>query len=506
MQRWTRKAAAAATAVVLATGSIGCSDDDANRLLTQIFLNLIGSGQYASVSVTIDPNDIDAFIDTTSCDLAAALAGCNVSVTAAGQSLVADNGIAGTSSTFPSGPVTVTIDNCPDPIQAFSNLVGCATVEVTGNIQQAVQGSGTCSPGSQCDQNPLICVTTDGPNGFCGFSPTTSSSSTSMQPDTTTTSSTSSSTTSTTMGGPGLSCLIEFSVTNNVGLIGALSYNTDYSGADGSFEGQGSAVNCRNLVGLLGQFNDQDAQQNLITAIIDSTGFASPNAVAECTFLTNGLTAPTAGDFGIVVTDASDPNINPINPTVAITSITCDAPPTTSSTTTLVGPTTTQTTSTQSSTTSSTTLTTGSTTTTTINGLTNFDVTFTIGQAVAVGALQFETDYAAAAANSQGNFVGAGQTVDCTVIPNIGLGFPAFNNCIGPAACGLLGPDTLVVAITSVSGFNTVIGETIVRCTWASVIAPVAGDFGVTVVDASDPTTAPISVTMAIGNIDPQTP
>ncbi|MEE8310827.1 MAG: hypothetical protein V3R77_01130 [Candidatus Binatia bacterium] len=515
MQRWTRKAAAAVTAVVLATGSIGCSDDDANRLLTNIFINLLGAGEYSSISVTIDPNDIGAFIDTTSCDLASALQGCTLSVVPAGQTVVTDNGTivstssSSTSSTFPSGPVTVTISNCPDPIEAFSNLATCATVEAPGNIAQTVPASGTCAAGSACDMNPDVCVTTDGRNGFCGVPPptssTTSSSSTSLQPDTTTTSSsTSTSTTSTTMGGPGLSCLIEFSVTNDVGLIGALSYNTDYSGADGTFEGQGSAVSCANLVGLLGQFNDQDAQQNLISALIDSAGFASPTAVAECTFLTNGLTAPTAGDFAVVVTDASDPNINPINPTVAITSITCDAPTTTSTTTTLGGiSTTSSSSSTQSSTTSSTTVTTVSTTSTTIGGLASYDVFFSIGEAVTVGALQFETSYATVAASTQGAFEGIGQAVDCTVIPDIGLGFPAFNNCTGPAACGLLAPSTLVVAITSVSGFTTAVNEQIVRCTWTSATAPTPADFAgtVTVVDASDPTTNPISVTVTITSV-----
>jgi cysteine-rich repeat protein len=143
--------------------------------------------------------------------------------------------------------------------------------------------------------------------------------------------------------------------------------------------------------------------------------------------------------------------------------------------------------------------------TTTLGGpLTNYDVLFTIGEAVFVGALQFETDYATAAANSQGNFVGTGQAADCEVVPDLGLGFPAFNNCIGPNACGLLGPDTLVAAITSVSGFNTEVGETVVRCTWASVTQPSAGDFEITVVDASDPTTSPISVTVDIGQIAAQ--
>lgn len=155
MQRWTSRLAAAATAMVLAIGSVGCSDDDASRLVTQIFGNLLGSGEYSSLSVTVDQDVVGTLIDTTTCDIADALESCDVTITPGSGNMQVANGeilSSTTSSTLYSGPIQVTIDNCTDPIRAFSNLFRCVTVENAGEIEVLFDADATCQPGSDCEE------------------------------------------------------------------------------------------------------------------------------------------------------------------------------------------------------------------------------------------------------------------------------------------------------------------------------------------------------------------
>ena len=509
MQRWTRKAATVATAFVLATGSIGCNDDDATRLASQIFLNLIGADgdTYMTLSVDVDPGAIGTFIDTTSCDLNAAIAGCQ---------LIISGGIPGgstsTSTTLAAGPITVTVDCTGQaPIPAFQNLADCLTSGNPPN-ETVVGATATCGAATPlCDTTPDVCVTDSGPNSFCGFGPstTTSSSSTTSSTDTTSTTggstTTTSSTTSTTLNGPvTFDCDIQFA-TPTADTFGALSWDTDYSAAEGGWDGVGAGVDCNDPLGVadFATFNNcvdpsgcgAIPTDNLAAAYVSIGGFNGPTTLALCGWLGTGATQPVPGDFVITVTDASRPDITPIvGAQVEIEAILCT--PVGPTTVTTITSTTTTSTSTSTSTTQ-TTVTTLSTTTTTGGGggAITYDVVFAFVEAATIGALQYETDYNGA----PGAFDGDGQTAQCTVIVDLGLGFPAFNNQTGTGV--------LVAAITSVSGFTTTANTDIVTCKFTSPsgTAPVAGDFGITVVDASDPTTNPIApANVVISSITPE--
>ena len=304
----------------------------------------------------------------------------------------------------------------------------------------------------------------------------TSTSSTSMAPTT------SSSTTSTSMGGaPACDCLVTWAVTNNE-TLGSLQYDTDYSAAGGSFEGSGAGVNCTALAGDFTAFNDMDAAQILSAATISTAGFTGPIDVSECIFQTNNA-ALAPGDFTVTITDQSAPDFSPTNATMAITSVVCTCTGGTSTTT--LGPTTTTSTTTSttvstSSTTSTTntTVTTSSTTTTTVVGGSVWDIEFSLDDAVTLGALQYAVDYSAAG----GDFVDMADQVNCTSPLSAGGAFVTFNDEDATM--------TLNFAAVALAGFT---GPTVVaNCEFQSAAMPVAGNFGINVIDASDPALNPV--------------
>jgi hypothetical protein len=101
-------------------------------------------------------------------------------------------------------------------------------------------------------------------------------------------------------------------------------------------------------------------------------------------------------------------------------------------------------------------------------------------EALSYGALQFNVDYSSAA----GGFAGAADSVDCTSPLSTSGAIVTFND--DEAA------STLRTGIISLSGFNG--PATVASCTFDSTGgAPVAGDFAISTVDASDPGLSPIS-------------
>ena len=490
MQRWTSRLAAATTAMVLAIGSVGCSDDDASRLATQIFGNLLGSGEYSTLSATVDQDVIGVLIDTTACQPSAVVESCEVSITPAGMgSLVASNGeivSSTTSSTLYDGPIQVTISDCVDPVKAFSNLFRCVTAENAGQISVRIGANGTCAPGSECDVEPEVCVTSAGADDFCGETPptttvSTSSSTTTSNTEPPTTSTTSTSTTSTTtLPQQTTRCDITFSVTSSPpgGVLGALSFDTVYP-PDSNFDGADAAVNCMPLAGgVLASFNNQEGNNTLLTGIIGIPGLSAPGDVSQCVYL-SASGVPTAADFAITVTDANTGTSDvTATTTVEITAIACDDTPVTTTT----AP---STSSSSSSTSTSSTL-----TTTTTNGgsLAQYDVFFAIAEAATYGALQWQTNYAAA----PGTFIGSGDQVDCALVPAAQT-LNAFND--------IEAESNLNVGIIALFGFTTTAGEEIVRCGFEGASMPVAGDFAITVQDSSDTGGQPLAATITIGSI-----
>ena len=294
---------------------------------------------------------------------------------------------------------------------------------------------------------------------------------------------TSSSTTSTSLP-PTLAC--ECNVTwaiTSADTLGSLQYDTDYSGAMGTFKGSGAAVECTALAGDFTAFNNIEASQKLSTATISTGGFTGPIDVSECTFLTdNPALAP--GDFGLTITDQSAPDFTPTNATMEINAVNCVCDSTTttlggSTTTTTVGGTTTTTVGGTTTTTvgGTTTTTVGGTTTTTVpTGGTVWNIEMTVDDAANFGALQFTNVY------SGGQFVGMAGAVSCTSPLSAGGAFVTFNDEDATT--------TLNMAAVALAGFT---GPTIVaNCDFDAAVMPVAGDFVITVVDASDPALMPI--------------
>jgi cysteine-rich repeat protein len=111
-----------------------------------------------------------------------------------------------------------------------------------------------------------------------------------------------------------------------------LQFDVDYDAAPGEFLGSGPDVNsggtleCFSAVtGGLGAFSDDDAERLLTAGIIKQAGFAGPAAVATCVFVPDDGTEAVPEDFIVTVTDAKDPDVNPVRPlpSVEVSSIDC---------------------------------------------------------------------------------------------------------------------------------------------------------------------------------------
>jgi hypothetical protein len=280
--------------------------------------------------------------------------------------------------------------------------------------------------------------------------------------------------TTTTMpiGSTGSTCDATVSVTSGE-TLGSLQYNVDYSGAQpGGFEGSADMVSCTaspSIAGSIITFNDDEPALTLRTGIISLAGFTGPTDIATCVYLSGAATDPVPSDFTITLVDAADPSFNPQTPTLALTISNCvpgcvgpecgSGMPTTTSTTT-----------------------TSTTTSTTVIGVTpsQFDISFDVDDAGNYGALQYNVDYTAA----PGGFNGSADMVSCTAGAAIAGSIVTFNDDEGAL--------TLRTGIISLAGFAG--PANLAVCTFDSTGAtPVAGDFAITVVDASDPGLNPIA-------------
>jgi len=301
---------------------------------------------------------------------------------------------------------------------------------------------------------------TNGGGGGGGGTTTTSTSSTTTPGATTTTVP---GTTTTTIGPSHLECAITWSATNTV-TLGALQFDTNYSTAGGQMEGVGDAVVCSKLAGDLVTFNDNDAGKILSAAFVSLSGMVAPTDLMKCNFNTptNDLTAPVASDFVITIVDATDPDTNPVSATVVVTDINCVVVPGPNGTTTTTPTVTTSTV----------------TTSTTIPPAAGFTISFTMADAVTIGALQFTVNYAAA----NGEFDGLAGAVACTKAAGDLVTFndEDANKTLNQAyvsLSGFSGPNVLLANCNFTSNGGT----------------PAPSDFVVTVQDATDPAVTPIS-------------
>lgn len=143
-------------------------------------------------------------------------------------------------------------------------------------------------------------------------------------PSTTTTSTVPSTTTTL----PPTFCDVTIGVTTSH-QIASLDWTLDYQNAFGEFEGESGSVSCTNLVsGALKSYKDIDDSRRILGAVIKSSNFSTPAAIAECTFLPVGIDEPLASDFSVFARGATDVELETLDPlpTMAITAIECTTP------------------------------------------------------------------------------------------------------------------------------------------------------------------------------------
>jgi cysteine-rich repeat protein len=262
-------------------------------------------------------------------------------------------------------------------------------------------------------------------------------------------------------------CTASFHLHDTV-TLGALQVSVEYPHPTSSFDGAGTSVSCSNLTPALPNFLDDDAGTLMLAWVAFGAGFTGPRDLVTCEMTT------AAGiedqDLLVTVTDASDPNADPITLPAVTVNVFCDGDTTTTVST--------------------------STTTTTLPDSTICDIEVSLADAVEIGSLQVEVDYAAA----DGEFQGDGSAVQCfTRAPNtLGTYHDDENQ------------RSVNAAMITLAGFTG--PRAIFECTFLPGVAlPEAGDFSFSVSDAGDSDATPIFprpsiVVSAIDCYDPLAP
>jgi cysteine-rich repeat protein len=232
-----------------------------------------------------------------------------------------------------------------DPAPIVQAQVGTCTSTA------AVCGNDVREQGEQCDDGNV--VDGDGCSATCSIEggPTTTSTSSTTTSTTTTTAPTTSSTTTTTLAPTttttttsstttttsttttiaqsfGFDCTLTVRVTSSE-LLGSLKYSIDYASVPGGFVGSGLGASCTNLVtGASKSFFDDESARVLRESLISVSGFRGPLDVATCIFETNDDKL-AASAFGLTVQEGTTPppDIQLLNPTVAISSVSCSVKP-----------------------------------------------------------------------------------------------------------------------------------------------------------------------------------
>jgi hypothetical protein len=112
---------------------------------------------------------------------------------------------------------------------------------------------------------------------------------------------------------------VSFQLASSSTALGALQIRTSYSTSKGVFEGEGASVSCSNdTAGALFAPNHVSNTGSLTLGFIALTPFAAPTPLANCKFLGNGSTAPTASDFPITIEDITDGDGNAATATITV--------------------------------------------------------------------------------------------------------------------------------------------------------------------------------------------
>jgi len=268
-------------------------------------------------------------------------------------------------------------------------------------------------------------------------------------------------------------CSITFALDDAV-TAGALQFEVTYPHPNVSLNGSGAAVTCTDLTGSFPTFQDDDAG-TLSTVLVSFAGIAGPRDVVTCNLTYQAL--PSIGDFVVTVTDASDPftmGIVPL-PSMSVSDLSCTGSTTTTTSTSLPGGGGGGSTSTSTS--------------TTLSSQPVCVIDFELADAVTLGSLGYSVDYS----DADGEFEGSGSAVTCL---NLVTGaFATVNDDDGARE--------ITTALIHLGGFSGPLPVS--SCTFLpGAVDPVAGDFVVTVNDASDPSLSPVVPlpTVQVASID----
>jgi cysteine-rich repeat protein len=199
----------------------------------------------------------------------------------------------------------------------------------------------------------------------------------------------------------GVSFDIKIDLTDAV-TLGSLQVEIDYSGANGEFAGEFTAVECDAPLAALGaivSINDNEPAESLGIAIIKFGGFAGPFELATCRFESNSTT--TLPPMTTTTLGGTTTTLDGTTTTLdGMTTTTLDGTTTTTSTTTTVSipPS------------STTTVSTTSTSLLPLEPPYDCDVTFGVVDDSVLGTLTYDVDYSG---NTGGSFDGKGGKVQC---------------------------------------------------------------------------------------------
>ncbi len=108
-------------------------------------------------------------------------------------------------------------------------------------------------------------------------------------------------------------------VLNNAGLLGALQFDINHTGASGGWQGAGGGVRCQWQTGGGLQTCNDIGGGRVRCALVEIAGIQTPTRVVTCTFKTSD--SLSASNFDVSVVDASTPDFDPASPNMAVTSV-----------------------------------------------------------------------------------------------------------------------------------------------------------------------------------------
>ena len=237
--------------------------------------------------------------------------------------------------------------------------------------------------------------------------------------------------------------------------LGALQFDVEYRGSgDAGWVGAGRGAACRFIIqAAIHACNDKRGGK-LTCAAVDTGGFTGPTPLLECEFRAAD-DALTVDDFAVEVTDASTPNLVPVDAEVRVSAVVA-RPETTTTTTNPDDP------------------------------PAAYDVVFAVPyESSMIGALQLDITHDGVV----GGWIGTAADVDCRWLVPADL-----------AGCNEKSNRLLTCAVVSTAGFRG--PQPILECGFATYEAVVdTSDFRVYVTDASSPDLLQIEVDVQVDSV-----